>query len=113
MSTLQDLQPPPPVTILQQSYNSHSAHGSIGPVIGVLVGIILLSILAAMIGRLCTGRRIMGYGQYDIESWIERRCSPCIDGRINSPPPPPPQRSNASMPSPISVQTQQETKLEE
>nr|XP_004501812.1 uncharacterized protein LOC101514152 [Cicer arietinum] len=76
-------QQPPPLTVDQQSYNGASQHDSIGPVIGVLIVIIVLGIIAVMIGRLCSGRRIMGHGQYDIESWAERKCSTCIDGRIN------------------------------
>ncbi|KAL1344149.1 hypothetical protein HN51_018030 [Arachis hypogaea] len=72
-------QPPP-----QQSYDDGmSEHDSVGPVVGVLVVVIVLGVIAVMIGRLCSGRRIMGYGQYDIESWAERKCSTCIDGRIN------------------------------
>ncbi|MED6218252.1 hypothetical protein PIB30_025177 [Stylosanthes scabra] len=73
-------QPPP-----QQSYDDgvSSEHDSLGPLVGVLVVVIVLGVIAVMIGRLCSGRRIMGYGQYDIESWAERKCSTCIDGRIN------------------------------
>lgn len=76
---------PAPVTVAQQSYDgiTPQQHGSIGPVIGVLIVIIVLGVIAVMIGRLCSGRRIMGHGQYDIESWPERKCSTCIDGRIN------------------------------
>lgn len=74
--------PPPPLSIPQQSYN-HSSHTSVGPFIGVLVVVILLGILAGMIGRLCSGKTIMGHGQYDIESWAESKCSTCIDGRIS------------------------------
>ncbi|KAE8715509.1 Telomere maintenance component 1, putative isoform 1 [Hibiscus syriacus] len=82
----------PPVAVTQHPYNSHAAHASIGPVIAVLLVIVVLGIIAGLIGRLCTGRKIMGYGQYDIESWIETKCSSCIDGRIY----PPQTASNAS-----------------
>ncbi|GKV04697.1 hypothetical protein SLEP1_g16817 [Rubroshorea leprosula] len=97
------VQPPrPPVTVVQQSYISHSDHASIGPFIAVLVVIIILGIVAVMIGRLCTGKKIMtGYGQYDIESWIETKCASCIDGRII----PPPERT-ADASSGVSLQVQ-------
>lgn len=103
---------PPPGTITQPSFNSHSTHGSIGPVIAVLVVIMVLGILAVMIGRLCSGRRIMGYGQYDMETWAERKCSSCIDGRISTALP----RSNAPAtfgPASMPVQTHQDNKQEE
>ncbi|KAK6946160.1 hypothetical protein RJ641_013704 [Dillenia turbinata] len=80
-------QSPPPVT--EQAYTVHSGHTSIGPVIAVLAVIIILGIIAGMIGRLCSGRSIMGHGPFDFEGWIERKCSSCIDGRIESPPRPP------------------------
>ncbi|CAI0558449.1 unnamed protein product [Linum tenue] len=70
--------------------SSSSSHASIGPVIAVLVVIMILGIVAGMIGRLCSGRTIFGYGDYDIESWAETKFSSCIDGRIttsNTPPP--------------------------
>lgn len=74
----------PQDTVTQQYYNdAASQHGSVGPVIGVLIAIIVLGIIAVMIGRLCSGRRIMGHGEFDIESWAERKCSTCIDGRVN------------------------------
>ncbi|KAK6256654.1 hypothetical protein QUC31_000113 [Theobroma cacao] len=101
------VQQPPPVTVTQP-YNSHATtHASIGPVIAVLLVIIILGILAGMIGRLCTGRKIMGYGQYDIESWIETKCSSCIDGRIY-PPPPRANASGTSVPASIQHHPQQE-----
>lgn len=86
--------PPPPMEVTHQSYNaSQSGHGSIGPVIGVLAVITILGAIAVMIGRLCSGRRIMGHGQYDFEGWVEAKCGSCIDGRVDPPPrprPPPP-----------------------
>ncbi|XVF74157.1 hypothetical protein PTKIN_Ptkin13bG0037600 [Pterospermum kingtungense] len=102
---------PPAVTVTQQPmpYNSHAIHASVGPVIAVLLVIIILGVVAGMIGRLCTGRRIMGYGQYDIESWIETKCSSCIDGRIYSPPT---ARANAVPPS-IENQPHHESKQED
>ncbi|RZC52013.1 hypothetical protein C5167_020435 [Papaver somniferum] len=54
-----------------------------------------------MIGRLCSGRRVRGIGQYDFESWVEAKCSSCIDGRISHPQPqrqpPPPQPSSLNI----------------
>ncbi|XP_052621793.1 uncharacterized protein LOC111895733 [Lactuca sativa] len=80
-------QPPPfPPIIQEQAYKSHSGHGSVGPVIGVLAVIMVLGAVAVMIGRLCSGRRIMGHGQYDFEGWVETKCSTCIDGRLGPPP---------------------------
>ncbi|KAK3231471.1 hypothetical protein Dsin_003352 [Dipteronia sinensis] len=106
-------QQPPPVAIAQHTYN-HSVHSSVGPVIAVLVVIIILGILAGMIGRLCSGKTIMGYGQYDIESWAESKCSTCIDGRITPPQPRVHLSSDTSqLPTPVSAETHQETKPEE
>ncbi|KAG8497936.1 hypothetical protein CXB51_007174 [Gossypium anomalum] len=82
--------PPPPYGgVTQQAYTVHKGHGSVGPVIAVLTVITILGIIAAMIGRLCSGRRrIMGHAPpYDCESWVERKCSSCLDGRSNPSPP--------------------------
>ncbi|KAF9668607.1 hypothetical protein SADUNF_Sadunf14G0021200 [Salix dunnii] len=105
-------QEPPPVSITPQSFSTHSTHTSISPFIAVLVVIMFFGVLAVMVGRLCSGRRIMGYGQFDMESWAEGKCSSCIDGRISPPVPrssAPATSSSASTP----AQTQQETKQEE
>ncbi|WCJ33768.1 hypothetical protein M5689_015106 [Euphorbia peplus] len=72
---------PPPTEVDQQA----TRHGSVGPVIAVVAVITILGIIAGMIGRLCTGHKLMGHGQYDFEGWVERKCSSCIDGRINPP----------------------------
>ncbi|KAF7142888.1 hypothetical protein RHSIM_Rhsim05G0080600 [Rhododendron simsii] len=93
--------PPPPMEVTQQAYTSQSGHGSIGPVIGVLAVITILGAIAVMIGRLCSGRRIMGHGQYDFEGWVEAKCGSCIDGRVDPPTPPrrpplPPQQPHSS-----------------
>ncbi|KAL3843936.1 hypothetical protein ACJIZ3_001339 [Penstemon smallii] len=80
-------QQPPPVEMAQQVYTAHTGHGSVGPVIGVLAVIAILGAIAVMIGRLCSGRRVMGFGQYDFESWAETKCASCIDGRVDPPPP--------------------------
>ncbi|XXG49173.1 hypothetical protein AAC387_Pa02g3427 [Persea americana] len=88
----QQSQQPPPVVASQQLYSSRSGSGSVGPVIVVLVVITILGIIAGLIGRLCTGRSLMGHGQFDFEGWIERKCSSCIDGRID----PPTHRANGS-----------------
>ncbi|GMH13853.1 hypothetical protein Nepgr_015694 [Nepenthes gracilis] len=75
---------PPPVTMVQPTYPAHpAAHGSIGPVIGVMAVVVMLCAVAVMIGRLCSGRGIMGQGEYDVEGWVETKCSSCVDGRIN------------------------------
>ncbi|KAL7002778.1 hypothetical protein U1Q18_003935 [Sarracenia purpurea var. burkii] len=84
----QQQQPPPPLEVMQQVYTVRSGHGSIGPVIGVLAVITILGAIAVMIGRLCSGRRIMGHGQYDFEGWVEAKCASCIDGRVYHPSPP-------------------------
>ncbi|KAF3616007.1 hypothetical protein P3S67_019895 [Capsicum chacoense] len=88
---------PPPMFMGQQAYSGRPGHGSIGPVIAVLAVIAVLGAIAVMIGRLCSGRRIMGHGQYDFEGWVETKCASCIDGRVDpiprpvtvTPPPPP------------------------
>ncbi|GKE38743.1 hypothetical protein Tco_1462148, partial [Tanacetum coccineum] len=83
----QQQQPPPyPQVIQQQSYKPHSGHGSVGPVIGALAVIMVLGAIAIMIGRLCSGRRVMGHVQYDFEGWVETKCATCIDGRVGPPP---------------------------
>eukprot|EP01018_Ginkgo_biloba_P015101 Gb_29050 [translate_table: standard] len=75
----------------QQSPNpsgssSHSS-GSVGPVIVVLAVITILGVVAGMIGRFCAGRRFSGDSEHDFEGWVERKCSTCIDGRIDIPAP--------------------------
>lgn len=114
MSTPIDQQPPP-MAVSQEAYTAHSGHGSVGPVIAVLAVITILGVIAGMIGRLCSGRPIMGHGQYDFESWVERKCSSCIDGRID---PPPPRHTAATLseePIPVAqpVETPQEMKEED
>ncbi|MBA0693425.1 hypothetical protein Goari_003799, partial [Gossypium aridum] len=84
MSMTVTQQPPPPPTVTvpdQQPYHNSqtTTHPSLPPLIGVLLVIIILGIIAGMIGRLCTGRKIMGLGHFDIETWIETKCSSCID----------------------------------
>lgn len=106
-------QPPPPAFTVQQPHSTHSAHGSIGPLIAVLVVIIVLGILAVMVGRLCSGKSMMGYGQFDLESWAERKCSSCIDGKINSPLPRTNISSCNSIPITMPVETHQEIDQEE
>nr|GMD84316.1 uncharacterized protein LOC109161662 [Ipomoea batatas] len=106
-------QPPPMVMEQQQAYASRTAHGSVGPVIGVLAVIAVLGAIAVMIGRLCSGRRIMGRGQYDFESWVETKCASCIDGRVDPPPPPrPPAPAATHPPAPEAEEAPQESKEE-
>ncbi|KAK4799367.1 hypothetical protein SAY86_024732 [Trapa natans] len=83
---------PTTTEVTQQDYTAHSGHGSVGPVIAVLAVITILGVIAGMIGRLCSGKTIMGRGQYDFEGWMERKFSSCIDGHVGAPPrrPPPP-----------------------
>ncbi|KAF4353504.1 hypothetical protein CsatB_008583 [Cannabis sativa] len=84
----------PPLSVVvvspQQQRVSHGS-SSVGPVVGVLVAILILGAMAVMVGRLCSGKRIMGYGNFDLETWAETKCSSCIDGRIqvNTPLPKP------------------------
>lgn len=89
-------QQPPPMVMTQQAYTAHSGHGTVGPFIGVLAVIAILGAIAVVIGRLCSGRGIMGHGHYDFESWIETKCSSCIDGRVETPMPRRPVDSSGS-----------------
>ncbi|XP_038885752.1 uncharacterized protein LOC120076044 [Benincasa hispida] len=105
----------PPAAEMQQNYGGHPGSGSVGPVIGVLVVIIVFAVVAVVVGRLCSGRSIMGYGHFDLESWAETKCSSCIDGRIS---PPPPRvdgcAAAASLPAgTMAARPQQETKQEQ
>ncbi|GER50424.1 phospho-N-acetylmuramoyl-pentapeptide-transferase [Striga asiatica] len=87
MDPLQQQQPPP-VEVAQQAYRAHTAHGSVGPVIGVLALVLMLGAVAVMVGRLCSGRGIRGHAKYDFEGWVETKCASCIDGRVDPIPPP-------------------------
>ena len=81
-------QQPSPMAVVQQAYTANSGHGSVGPVIAVLAVITVLGVVAGVIGRLCSGRRVMGHGQYyDFEGWVERKCSSCLDGTVDPAPP--------------------------
>ncbi|OVA10805.1 hypothetical protein BVC80_8611g9 [Macleaya cordata] len=109
----QQQQQPPQLGLSQQVYTTHSHHGSIGSVIAVLTVITVLGFVAGMIGRLCSGRRVRGLGQYDFESWVERKCSSCIDGRIGPPPPAPLSNISSSpdsVPVVIPIEIPEETK---
>ncbi|KAL5714417.1 hypothetical protein ACHQM5_016382 [Ranunculus cassubicifolius] len=83
---LQQQQPPVVVTQQADSNSTHTNHGSVGALIAVLAVITVLGAIAVMIGRLCSGRKVMGYGDYDFDGWVEKKCSSCIDGNINAPP---------------------------
>ncbi|CAA7019625.1 unnamed protein product [Microthlaspi erraticum] len=96
-------QPPPATELpLHSSSTSASGHSTIGPFIAVLILVIVLCILASVLGRLCSGKTILGYGDYDMERWAESRCSSCIDGHIlphrPSPSPPPRPEGHAADP---------------
>lgn len=94
MSLPLNQQAPPVTAVTQLSYNNvNVSHGSIGPVVAVLIVIMILGAIAVVVGRMCSGKRIMGYGQFNVESWAERKCSSCIDGWINGPLP----RANGSV----------------
>ncbi|MED6206570.1 hypothetical protein PIB30_028159 [Stylosanthes scabra] len=94
LSLLPPPPPPPPIEVTQQAYTTHSGNGSVGAVIGVVAVITVLGVVAGVIGRICSGRRVMGFGDYDIETWVETKCSSCVDGTIvirsHRPPPPVP-----------------------
>ncbi|QCD83161.1 hypothetical protein DEO72_LG2g3504 [Vigna unguiculata] len=107
------VQQPPSIEITQQAYTTHSDHGTVGPVIAVLAVITVLGVIAGMIGRLCSGRRVMGHGEYDVETWIETKCSSCVDGRIAPPPPPPPLPPEPAIQDLQPVQAPQEIKVEQ
>ncbi|KAK9074023.1 hypothetical protein SSX86_006618 [Deinandra increscens subsp. villosa] len=83
-------QQPPPLlpAIERQDYTYHHRHGSVGPAIGALAVIMVLGAIAVMIGRICSGRRILNQRQYDFDGWVETKCSSCVDGRLSPPPPP-------------------------
>lgn len=108
--------PPSSLTATQLPYTSsysNQGSGSVGPLIAVLAVVTVLGALAALVGRLCSGRGIMGgHGQYDIETWLDEKCSSCIDGRMNPPPLPSSDLPAGSFPLPpsIPVQTNEETK---
>lgn len=105
-----DQQPPPPAFVLQSNNaNTYSPHGSIGAVAGVLIMVVILAAIAVVIGRLFSGRTIMGYGHFDLESWAETKCSSCIDGRISVSLP----RPNVSTATPPAQQTIQQSEQSE
>lgn len=88
LEPLYQQQPPPIAAAQQQAFTSHPGHGSVGSVIAVLAVIIILAAAAVMVGRLCSGRGIMGhYSHYNIENWVETKCSSCIDGSVEAPVP--------------------------
>lgn len=105
--------PPPPGVLTQQAYTAHSGHGSVGPVIAVLAVITILGVIAGMIGRLCSGRSIMGHGQYDVEGWVERKCSSCIDGRVDPRPASASDSPGEPLPPAAPAEAAQEIKQEE
>lgn len=77
---------PPPATELPQQYSA-SGRSTIGPFIAVFIVVTIICVLAGVIGRLCSGKTILGYGDYDMERWAESRCASCIDGHIRPSPP--------------------------
>ncbi|EOA29063.1 hypothetical protein CARUB_v10025319mg [Capsella rubella] len=100
---------PPPATEVPQ--HSSSGNTTIGPFIAVFIIVIVLCVLASVIGRLCSGKTILGYGDYDMERWAESRCGSCIDGHIiphhrPSPSPPPPRQPLHHTSSGVSVESE-------
>ncbi|XP_074556818.1 uncharacterized protein LOC141812705 [Curcuma longa] len=101
--------PPPPPVVYPVPYRSHGG-GSVGPVIAVLAVIAVLGVIAGLVGRLCSGRTVMGYGHYDLEGWFERKCASCIDGRLEAPAPPPrPSANGTDLPPPETPQQAKQT----
>ncbi|GAB4837963.1 hypothetical protein Ancab_027491 [Ancistrocladus abbreviatus] len=88
----------PPMTETEPQEQAYVGHrgggggggGSVGAVIAVLAVVTILAIIAAAIGRLCSGRSIMGYGHFDVEAWTETKCSSCVDGHVCPAPSRPP-----------------------
>ncbi|KAJ6310572.1 hypothetical protein OIU76_015321 [Salix suchowensis] len=107
----QQQQEPPPMEGTQQAaYTTHTGYGSVGPVIAVLAVITILGVIAGMIGRVCSGRRILGHhGQYDFEGWVERKCSSCLDGHAA---PPPTRPADIPVAAPVVKEGPQETREE-
>ncbi|KAJ6385789.1 hypothetical protein OIU77_028876 [Salix suchowensis] len=105
----QQQQEPPPMEGTQQAaYTTHTGYGSVGPVIAVLAVITILGVIAGMIGRVCSGRRILGHhGQYDFEGWVERKCSSCLDGHVA---PPPTRPADIPVAAPVVKEGPQETR---
>ncbi|GAB4843850.1 hypothetical protein Ancab_013812 [Ancistrocladus abbreviatus] len=77
---------PPPVVAVTNSYPRRSME----TLVVVLAVITLVGVIAGIIARVCGGRHLGGNGENDIEGWVEKRCSSCIDGGVPEPPPPPP-----------------------
>lgn len=103
----QQQQETPSMEVSQQAAYTHNGHGSVGPVIAVLAVITILGVIAGMIGRLCSGRRILGHGQYDFEGWVERKCSSCLDGHVD---PPPTRQADIPVAAPVVEEGPQEIK---
>lgn len=78
----------PPVAVVVEP--RHSTHQSIETLVVVLAVITILGVIAGIIARLCGGRHFGGSGEHDIEGWVERKCTSCIDAGVPSTPPPPP-----------------------
>uniref|UniRef100_A0A6N2LAU4 Uncharacterized protein n=1 Tax=Salix viminalis TaxID=40686 RepID=A0A6N2LAU4_SALVM len=106
----QQQQETPSTEVSQQAAYTHTGHGSVGPVIAVLSVITILGVIAGMIGRLCSGRRILGHGQYDFEGWVERKCSSCLDGHVD---PPPIRHADIPVAAPVVEEGPRETREEE
>ncbi|XP_042443963.1 uncharacterized protein LOC122029070 [Zingiber officinale] len=108
----QQFQPPPPPVVYSVPYRSHGS-GSVGPVIAVLAVIAVLGVIAGLVGRLCSGRTVMGYGHYDLEGWFERKCASCIDGRLAASAPPPRPSANGTDAQPPPPEAPQQAKQTE
>ncbi|KAG0453733.1 hypothetical protein HPP92_025037 [Vanilla planifolia] len=71
--------PPPPATVYRHPIST-TARGDRSPLIGVLTVIIVLGVIACLIGRLCSGRRIAGIGQYGVEDGWRGTVPPASTG---------------------------------
>ncbi|KAG6472193.1 hypothetical protein ZIOFF_069650 [Zingiber officinale] len=101
------------LTILKSVGVVQKSRGSVGPVIAVLAVIAVLGVIAGLVGRLCSGRTVMGYGHYDLEGWFERKCASCIDGRLAASAPPPRPSANGTDAQPPPPEAPQQAKQTE
>ncbi|WOK92419.1 hypothetical protein Cni_G01110 [Canna indica] len=80
--TVAALPPPPCVT--------RSTWHSVETLVVVVAVITMAAVIAGVFARACGGRHLSGGSDRDVEGWVERKCSSCLDSGIPPPPPPPP-----------------------
>eukprot|EP01018_Ginkgo_biloba_P001052 Gb_13439 [translate_table: standard] len=75
-----------PGTIYQPVAESSGSetNGSAGAVLAVLAVVIFLGVIAFVIGNVCAGRLFKADSKEDCVGWMERWCSACIDGDLES-----------------------------